>query len=228
MALAVGTSIAAIPSSLSKSSLGAAAHKSRSNRSLTFLPVRASSDNGRRTPGGGDGISSVLDQTKKEITREDVLKNQAENESEKKSVFGAVPSSGALWPRPEIERRPETGDRSFASLMAFDGAGPETINGRLAMVGILWAFAVERMTGQTVAEQLYTPGNFGLFNFLAVAQLFAYASLVPMFKGESPDSRSLGPFRAMAERWNGRTAMLGFLALVLTEFFTKTPVFHMM
>ncbi|EFJ28730.1 LHC-related protein [Selaginella moellendorffii] len=225
MALATSSSIAVIPSSLSKTPLGgASAYKSRSGRSLGFLPpVRASSDNGR-----GDGISSVLDQTKKEITREDVLKNQAENESEKRSVFGAVPSSGALWPRPEIERRPETGDRSFASLMAFDGAGPETINGRLAMVGILWAFAVERMTGQTVAEQLYTPGNFGLFNFLAVAQLFAYASLVPMFKGESPDSRSLGPFRAMAERWNGRTAMLGFLALVLTEFFTKTPVFNMM
>ncbi|XP_024531054.1 early light-induced protein, chloroplastic-like [Selaginella moellendorffii] len=227
MALATSSSLAALPSSLSKTPLGgASAHKSRSTRSLGFLlPVRASSDKG---PAGGDGISSVLDQTKKNISREGVLKNQAENESEKKSVFGAVPSSGAMWPRPEIERRPETGDRSFPSLMAFDGAGPETINGRLAMVGIVWAFAVERITGQTVFEQLYAPGNFGLFNFLMVAQLFAYASLVPMFKGESPDSRALGPFNAMAERWNGRTAMLGFLALVLTESFIKTPVFNMM
>ncbi|XP_024538579.1 early light-induced protein, chloroplastic-like [Selaginella moellendorffii] len=228
MALVSGSSIAA----LSSSSLISNKLHVQSQSPTSFIStrnrvvVRASSNKTR--DGGDGGISGVLDGTKKEITRDEVLKNQAENESEKRSVFGAVPSSGSFYPRPEVERRPETGDRSFPSLMAFDGAGPETINGRLAMVGLVWAFAVERMTGQTVAEQLYSPGSTGLFHFLAVAQLFAYASLVPMFKGESPDSRSIGPFRAMAERWNGRTAMLGFLALVVTEFFTKTPVFHMM
>ncbi|XP_024534959.1 early light-induced protein, chloroplastic-like [Selaginella moellendorffii] len=226
MALVSGSSIATLSSSSlisNKLHLQSQLPTSSSSRNLV---VRASSNKSR--DGGDGGISGILDDTKKEVTREEVLKNQAENESEKRSVFGAVPSSGSLYPRPEVERRPETGDRSFPSLMAFDGAGPETINGRLAMIGLVWAFAVERMTGQTVAEQLYSPGSTGLFHFLAVAQLFAYASLVPMFKGESPDSRSIGPFRAMAERWNGRTAMLGFLALVITEFFTKTPVFHMM
>jgi hypothetical protein len=49
-------------------------------------------------------------------------------------------------PRPEIERRPETGDKSFVSVFAFDGAAPEAINSRMA-----WAFVAEKATGLTVA-----------------------------------------------------------------------------
>jgi len=82
------------------------------------------------TPGG---LREAVDRaSKKTITREDILRNMESNESEKKSVLGTEPSaSGSLYPRPEIERRPETGDLGFASLFAFDGAAPETINGRL-------------------------------------------------------------------------------------------------
>ena len=57
----------------------------------------------------------------------------ATNQSEKQSVFGAEPAPGAL-PRSELERRPETGERTFGNIMAFDGPGPETINGRLVSV----------------------------------------------------------------------------------------------
>lgn len=69
--------------------------------------------------------------TKTTITKDDILRNQETNESEKKSVMGTEPTSGSLYPRPEVERRPETGSKSFWSVFAFDGAAPETINCRL-------------------------------------------------------------------------------------------------
>ena len=65
-----------------------------------------------------------------------------------------------------------------------------------------------------------------MFSFLAVVQLLWYASLVPMFRGESPDSRQLRTIPAKAERWNGRTAMLGFLYLVVMEAVTRVPAFN--
>jgi len=175
----------------------------------------------------GTGLREAVDQaTKKTITKEDILRNQETNESEKKSVFGTEPTSGSLYPRPEVERRPETGDKSFTSLFAFDGAAPETINGRLAMLGLVWAFFAEKATGLTVFDQLYMPGQTGLVFFVGMVQLFTYASLVPIMNGESTDARSFGPFTAQAERWNGRLAMIGFLSLVVTEMFRHAPVFH--
>ncbi|KAG6557894.1 hypothetical protein Mapa_000071 [Marchantia paleacea] len=173
-----------------------------------------------------EGIREAVDKTtKKEITREEILQNQDVNESEKQSVFGAKPTSGSFYPRPEVERRPETGDKSIGSIFAFDGAAPETINGRLAMVGIVWAAVAERISGLTVFDQLYTQGT-GLVFYVALVPLIAYASIVPMLNGESTDARSFGPFTARAERWNGRLAMLGFLSLLLTENFIHAPVFQ--
>lgn len=175
-----------------------------------------------------EGVRESVDKaTKKEISREEILRNQAENESEKKSVLGTEPtSSGSFYPRPEVERRPETGSKDLGSIFAFDGAVPETVNGRLAMVGLVWALVAEKMSGLTVFEQLYTPaGGFGLVFYVAVVQLITFASVIPILNGESTDARSFGPFRAQAERWNGRLAMLGFLSLLLTEQFIKAPVF---
>jgi hypothetical protein len=188
---------------------------------------------------GPAGLREAVDQaTKKEITKEDILRHQESDESEKNAVFGQKPAKGSFYrseenpegpagyPRPEIERRPETGDRSFGSIFAFDGAAPETINGRLAMLGFVWAFLAEKATGLTVGQQVFGPGNFGNISFIALVQLIAYASLVPIINGESTDARSFGPFNAKAERWNGRLAMLGFAALLLDEFIRQTPVFH--
>jgi hypothetical protein len=139
--------------------------------------------------------------------------------------MGTEPASGAPYPRPEVERRPETGSRSFWSVFAFDGAAPETINGRLAMVGMVWAVVGEQVTGRSVVEQLVAPGQTGLLYFLVAAQVLTYASLVPIMSGESTDARSAGPFTATAERWNGRMAMVGFFSLVVTEMFTHSAIF---
>jgi hypothetical protein len=64
----------------------------------------------------------VVDEvTKEDITKDIILRNQDDHPR----------SPGTFFPRPEIERRPETGEHSFGSLFYFDGAAPETINGRL-------------------------------------------------------------------------------------------------
>jgi hypothetical protein len=196
-------------------------------RLATSLAGRVRCEAGQGQGPLADAKAAVDKATLKTITKDEILRNQETNESEKKSVMGTEPTSGAPWPRPEVERRPETGSKSFFSVFAFDGAAPETINCRLAMLGFAWAVVVERMTGQTVFEQVTNAGQPGLFYFLAAVQLFTYASLVPIMSGESSDARSFGPFTAKAERWNGRIAMLGFFGLVVTELFTHSAVFGM-
>ncbi|CAM6029315.1 unnamed protein product [Sphagnum balticum] len=188
--------------------------------------VRCQAGEGGRGGPLADVKRSVDESTKQEITKDDILRNQDTNESEKKSVFGAKPTSGSFYPRPELERRPETGSKSFWSVFAFDGAAPETINCRLAMLGFVWAVVAEKMTGLTVLEQLFSPGSTGLVYFVGAIQLLTYASLVPIMNGESTDARRFGPFTAKAERWNGRLAMIGFFSLIVTELFTHTAVFH--
>jgi len=125
--------------------------------------------------------------------------------------------------RPEEERRPEDGNTSTKSLMKFDGPAPETINSRLAMLGITWAFVAEILTGQSVWEQV-TEGR-GLIWFLFVAPIVIGATLIPMYNKESPDSRENGPFNSKNERWNGRAAMIGLVALLITEnIYLKGPL----
>jgi hypothetical protein len=195
-------------------------------------PRLATSLAGRVRCEAGKGLRETVDEsTKKEVTEGEIRNNMQSNESEKRSYFGAKPTPGfdqavGFTPRPEIERRPETGDKSFWSVFAFDGAAPETINGRLAMLGMVWAFVAEKATGLTVVEQLFSPSTSGLVFFVGAVQLFTYASLVPIVNGESTDARSFGPFTAQAERWNGRLAMLGFFSLVVTELIRQAPVFH--
>ncbi|KAI5079723.1 hypothetical protein GOP47_0005202 [Adiantum capillus-veneris] len=134
--------------------------------------------------------------------------------------------SNTPWPRLELDRRPETGDRSLGSLFAVDGAAPETINGRMAMVGFLWALTAEKLTGLSVMEQLFNPATSGLLWFAAVVQLFTLASIIPFANGESTDARRWGPFNAQAERWNGRLAMIGFATLIVDEMIRQGPLIH--
>lgn len=165
------------------------------------------------------------EQSTPEKIREQVLEKVDQHDAKEHESKAFIPAPG-VFPRPEKERRPELGNIDFGNLMAFDGPGPETINGRLAMLGMVYAFFNEQYTGLTVGSQVgLGPGFAG---FLFIAQLFTWASLVPLASGLSPDSVKGGPFgifRAKAERWNGRLAMLGFTALLITEFYTRTPVF---
>ncbi|KAG6546402.1 hypothetical protein Mapa_011948 [Marchantia paleacea] len=152
-----------------------------------------------------------LPDTKVEMSEEAVKQNEKE---EPLRVFDNT--AAGKFARPESERRPELGNTNFSSVMKFDGPAPETINGRLAMLGMSWAVAAELMTGQSVAQQVVD--GTGALWFLAVAPVIIWASFVPIFGwNESPDSRKFGPFNAKAERWNGRAAMIGFVSLLLTE-----------
>jgi hypothetical protein len=99
------------------------------------LPMRRSlvrCDAGPQDTGFGTALREAIDKaTKKTITKDEILRNQETNESEQRSIFGARPTPGTPYGRPEIERRPETGDKSFFALWSFDGAVPETVNCRL-------------------------------------------------------------------------------------------------
>lgn len=111
---------------------------------------------------------------------------------------------------------------SFPNLMRFNGAAPEVINSRLAMLGATAAIAAELSTHTTVFEQFAkTPGP-----IIGVFVLFSIASLIPMLKGVprygGEKWGSLKAFSPDAEILVGRTAMLGFLGIVLNEYITKT------
>uniref|UniRef100_A0A7N0VME3 Uncharacterized protein n=1 Tax=Kalanchoe fedtschenkoi TaxID=63787 RepID=A0A7N0VME3_KALFE len=103
----------------------------------------------------------------------------------------------------------------FSDVLAFDGPAPERINGRLAMLGFVSAMAVELSSGQDVFSQI---SNGGVPLFLASSVVLSIASLVPLFKGVSVQSKSDGLMTSDAELWNGRFAMLGLVALAFTEF----------
>ncbi|KAL8158269.1 hypothetical protein AgCh_002824 [Apium graveolens] len=104
---------------------------------------------------------------------------------------------------------------SFFDVLAFSGPAPERINGRLAMIGFVAAMAVEVSNGQDVFSQI---SNGGVPWFLGTSVLLTLASLVPLFKGVSVQSKSGGLMTSDAEMWNGRFAMLGLVALAFTEY----------
>ncbi|KAM7462847.1 hypothetical protein LguiA_030968 [Lonicera macranthoides] len=100
-------------------------------------------------------------------------------------------------------------------LLAFSGPAPERINGRLAMIGFVAAMAVEASNGQDLFAQI---SNGGVPWFLGTSMVLTLASLVPLFKGISVQSKSKGLMTSDAEMWNGRFAMLGLVALAFTEY----------
>ncbi|RLM85047.1 low molecular mass early light-inducible protein HV90, chloroplastic-like [Panicum miliaceum] len=135
--------------------------------------------------------------------RAPLVRAQAED-AEKSAATTPKPASPGLW-----------------DALAFSGPAPERINGRLAMVGFVSALAVEASRGGGLLSQ--AGSGSGLAWFAATAAVLSVASLVPVLRGESAEGRSGGVMSADAELWNGRFAMLGLVALAVTEYITGAP-----
>ncbi|TVU41791.1 hypothetical protein EJB05_15340, partial [Eragrostis curvula] len=136
--------------------------------------------------------------------------------------------AGAFAPRRRaIVVRAQAKDTSKASTglwdaLAFSGPAPERINGRLAMVGFVSAIAVEASTrGDGLLAQAASGTGQAWFAYMVAA--LSVASLVPLLQGESVEARSNGIMTANAELWNGRLAMLGLVALAVTEYLSGAP-----
>ena len=104
--------------------------------------------------------------------------------------------------------------------MSFAGPGPETINGRLAMLGVFAAIGAELSTGESIFTQFENATPV----VVATMALFSLASLVPILKGSSQEE-AFGPFTPKAERLNGQAAMLGLAALILIELVKGSALF---
>ncbi|XP_008224237.1 PREDICTED: early light-induced protein 1, chloroplastic-like isoform X1 [Prunus mume] len=120
-------------------------------------------------------------------------------------------------PPPSNTPVPSKVSTKFSDLLAFSGPAPERINGRLAMVGFVSALAVELFKGQDVFAQI---SDGGVSLFVGTSILLSVASLIPLFKGVSVESKSDGIMTSDAELLNGRLAMLGLVALAFTEYVT--------
>ncbi|CAM0905510.1 unnamed protein product [Alopecurus aequalis] len=127
-----------------------------------------------------------------------------------------IPTPRPAAPKPKLKANPSVWDA-----LAFSGPAPERINGRLAMVGFVAALSVEAARGGGLLDQAGSGAGLGWF--LTTAAVFSVASLVPLLQGQSVESKSSGVWSADAELWNGRFAMLGLVALAVTEFITGTP-----
>ncbi|KAI3852515.1 hypothetical protein MKW92_034215 [Papaver armeniacum] len=123
-----------------------------------------------------------------------------------------TPIATPTFPPPRAA--PKKMSTKFSDLLAFSGPAPERINGRLAMIGFVAAMGVELARGTDVAAQL---ADGGLPWFVITSVVLSVASLIPLSQGVSVESKSDGLMSSSAEMWNGRVAMLGLVALVLTE-----------
>ncbi|KAK2458224.1 early light-induced protein, chloroplastic [Trifolium repens] len=123
-------------------------------------------------------------------------------------------------PKPAYTRSPKISTK-FSDLMAFGGPAPERINGRLAMIGFVAAMGVEIAKGQGLFEQI---SGGGVPWFLGTSVVLTLASLIPFFQGISVESKSKGIMSSNAELWNGRIAMLGLIALAITEYVNGTSL----
>ncbi|XP_047981956.1 early light-induced protein 1, chloroplastic isoform X2 [Salvia hispanica] len=138
-----------------------------------------------------------------------IVRSSAENDDTKEpAIAPPTPSPTPIPPKPKVST-------DFFDVLAFSGPAPERINGRLAMTGFVAAIAVELASGRDIFAQVQN-GGFPWFVFTSA--LLSVASLVPLFSGQTPESKAGAVMTSDAELWNGRFAMLGLLALALTEY----------
>ncbi|TVU41842.1 hypothetical protein EJB05_15397, partial [Eragrostis curvula] len=131
------------------------------------------------------------------------------------------PASSPLPSTPTPKPKAKPAKPGLWDALAFSGPAPERINGRLAMVGFVSALAVEASQGGGLLSQ--AGSGSGLAWFAVSAAVLSAASLAPVLQGESAEARSKGFWSADAELWNGRFAMLGLVALAVTEYITGAP-----
>merc|ERR1712094_90637 len=109
-------------------------------------------------------------------------------------------NSAATPPPPPPPPAPVKKSVSFGDAMAFSGAGPETINGRLAMLGFSALGAEAASSGESIFQQIGDAEPSILFAFI----MFAAASLIPTLKGVKKEKFAF--FSPEAEMLNGRAA----------------------
>ena len=106
-------------------------------------------------------------------------------------------------------------------LCRFAGAIPEVANSRLAMLGVLAALGAEFATGLNVFEQFKAAPVPIVLTFF----IFTLATAIPVFKGVPRKGNDF--FSSNAELINGRVAMIGFLGIVISTFYTGHALFFL-
>ncbi|PRQ25700.1 putative chlorophyll A-B binding protein [Rosa chinensis] len=149
------------------------------------------------------------------------VRSMAED-GQKKQPTAVTKASKNPQPAAPSPSPPPPPSPKFSDVFAFNGPAPERINGRLAMVGFVAALAVELSKGQDVFAQISNGPGVPLF--IGTSILLSVASLVPLLKGVTVESKSDGIFTSDAELWNGRLAMLGLVALAFTEYVTGSAL----
>jgi hypothetical protein len=160
-----------------------------------------------------NGISSLFNSaflqkprfSKRQLTLVDAYENGAATTT----TSTPPPSTQARTPPPP----PSSYRVSFFDAMKFNGPVPEKLNGRLAMISLLYLAYKEHITGLS-AETLLQPDN-ASWRWAVVTVLIIYATMVPALKGVK--NEDFGFFSVNAEKVNGRAAMMGFAVLLGLE-----------